>query len=70
MRRLVYTALSILVIIIVVLIAIFSRNIGSKTPDSTSLSGENTTLTELKVSEVTHSIFYAPQYVAMNLRIF
>lgn len=33
-------------------------------------STEETSLTKLTVSEVTHSVFYAPQYVAINLGLF
>lgn len=32
--------------------------------------GQQTTLTKVKLSEVTHSIFYAPQYVALNQGFF
>ena len=35
----------------------------------TSIADEND-ITRLTVSEVTHSVFYAPQYVAINLGIF
>lgn len=73
MKRLIYTALSILVIIIVVLIAIFSKKIGLENSDNLptpTTGGENVELTKITVSEVTHSIFYAPQYVAMNLGFF
>lgn len=31
---------------------------------------EETEITKLTVSEVTHSVFYAPQYVAINLGFF
>lgn len=75
MRRLVYTALAILVIIIAVLIAIFSRDTSNEITNDipgTNVSGEETPkeLEKITVSEVTHSIFYAPQYVAMNLGFF
>lgn len=71
MRRLIYTLLSILIIIIVVLIAIFSRNLDTSQLDSQNISsGESQELKKIKVSEVTHSIFYAPQYVAINLGFF
>lgn len=33
-------------------------------------ASQNTPLTTVKVSEVTHSVFYAPQYVAMELGFF
>lgn len=73
MRRLVYTVLSILVIIIAVLIAIFSRESNPNDNDispTPTQSGEEVSLTKITVSEVTHSIFYAPQYVALNLGFF
>lgn len=70
MRRLVYTALAILVIIIAVIIAIIGRDTAPTNPDLPSPSGEQVELQKISVSEVTHSIFYAPQYVAMNLGFF
>ena len=67
MKRLVYTLIAILVIIIVIGIAIISR-----TPSDTStIYGEkNIPLQKITVSEVTHSVFYAPQYAAINLGFF
>lgn len=64
MKRIIYTLIAILVIILVVGIALISKNIEVKP----SPSGE--TLTKLTVSEVTHSVFYAPQYLAINLGFF
>ena len=69
MKRLVYAALAILAIIIAVIIAIFSRNTAPSN-DSLGTKNEQVELQKLTVSEVTHSIFYAPQYVAMNLGFF
>ena len=74
MRRIVYTILAILVIIIAVWIAIASRNTNDDIPGnipSGDVSVETPTeLKKLTISEVTHSVFYAPQYVAMNLGFF
>lgn len=74
MRRIVYTILAILVIIIAVWIAIASRNTNDViTNDITSGDVSTNTpakLEKITVSEVTHSVFYAPQYVAMNLGFF
>lgn len=64
MKRIIYTLIAILVIILVVGIALISKNVKVK-PNP---SGE--TLTKLTVSEVTHSVFYAPQYLAINLGFF
>lgn len=64
MKRIIYTLIAILVIILVVSIALISKNVEVK-PNP---SGE--TLTKLTVSEVTHSVFYAPQYLAINLGFF
>lgn len=64
MKRIIYTLIAILVITLVVGIALISKNIEVKP----SPSGE--TLTKLTVSEVTHSVFYAPQYLAINLGFF
>lgn len=64
MKRIIYTLIAILVIILVVGIALISKNVEVK-PNP---SGE--TLTKLTVSEVTHSVFYAPQYLAIHLGFF
>lgn len=64
MKRIIYTLIAILVIILVVGITLISKNVEVK-PNP---SGE--TLTKLTVSEVTHSVFYAPQYLAINLGFF
>ena len=77
MKRLIYTALSILIVIVAVLIAIFSRDslnqITNDIPQnniSGEVDSETKDLEKITVSEVTHSIFYAPQYVALNLGFF
>ena len=75
MKRLLYTALAILVVIIAVLIAVASRETSNDiTNDNlpTNISGDamKVDLEKITVSEVTHSVFYAPQYVAMNLGFF
>lgn len=67
MKRLTYGIFFILVVLIIIGIALFSQNI-SNAPLETSLSGDS--ITKLTVSEVTHSVFYAPQYVAINLGFF
>ena len=64
MKRIIYTLIAILVIILVVGITLISKNVEVK-PNP---SGE--ALTKLTVSEVTHSVFYAPQYLAINLGFF
>lgn len=68
MKRLVYTLISVLLIAIVIITAIIIKN--SSMP-LTDLSGdERIKLQKITVSEVTHSVFYAPQYVAMQLGFF
>lgn len=68
MKRLVYTLISVLVIVLVITTAIIIKNVSSP---SNVLSGENEIeLKKITVSEVTHSVFYAPQYVAMQLGFF
>ncbi len=42
----------------------------SSDSDNSSTINTNIPLTKLTVSEVTHSVFYAPQYVAINLGFF
>ncbi|MBQ9280010.1 MAG: ABC transporter substrate-binding protein [Clostridia bacterium] len=72
MRRIFYTFLSVLVIILVIAIAIFSKEERQTQNPRASTSGETGKVQTQKiaVSEVTHSVFYAPQYVAMNLGFF
>ena len=65
MKRVVYTLIAILIIFFVVGIAFISR-----IPDTAPAPSGETILHKLTVSEVTHSVFYAPQYVAMNLGFF
>ena len=66
MRRLIYTLIAVLIIVIVVGIAIISR---APEEPSGDISGE-VPLQKITVSEVTHSVFYAPQYAAINLGFF
>lgn len=74
MRRLTYGIIFILAVLGVIGIALLSRNefIDVPTPPASGdvLNNDSTELTKLTVSEVTHSVFYAPQYVAMNLGFF
>lgn len=68
MKRLIYTLISVLVVILVVTTAIIIKN--ASTPVS-NLSGDiENNLQKITVSEVTHSVFYAPQYVAIQLGFF
>lgn len=67
MKRLIYTLIAIVIIVIVIGVAIIARNSCESSGD---VSGENVPLQKITVSEVTHSIFYAPQYVAINLGFF
>lgn len=61
--------LSILAVISVVII--LSISLIGCTPNTTQNQNETQdNLTKLTVSEVTHSVFYAPQYVAINLGFF
>ena len=64
MKRIIYTLIAILVIILVVGITLISKNVEVKPNPS------DEALTKLTVSEVTHSVFYAPQYLAINLGFF
>lgn len=68
MKRLIYTLLSVLAIAIVVAIAILLRE--PETSPGEIGTPDEPTLKKITVSEVTHSVFYAPQYVAMNLGFF
>ncbi len=56
-----------LLVIAVVLLLVFSVAAIVSYPVTTTPSE---TLTTVRLSEVTHSVFYAPQYVAINLGIF
>lgn len=68
-KRIIYTLLSALVIALVIIIALICKN---DKIDQNLGSGdtEQTKLQKIKVSEVTHSVFYAPQYAAINLGYF
>ena len=67
MRRLFYTLASVFAIILVVIVAIIAKDTIEVTKTNTTLeSGDNVKLEKLVVSEVTHSVFYAPQYVALH----
>lgn len=70
MRRLIYTIISILAIAVVILIALLCREVPNGKPPIESGDTTPIELQKITVSEVTHSIFYAPQYVAMNLGFF
>lgn len=64
MKRILYTLIVAIAIVIVVCVAIASRD----DLNQNISSGED--LQKVTVSEVTHSVFYAPQYVAINLGFF
>lgn len=71
MKRLFYTLISVFAIILVVIVAIIGKKTNTNiNQDINSKSGEILELQKIKVSEVTHSVFYAPQYVAINLGFF
>ncbi|MBR3161969.1 MAG: ABC transporter substrate-binding protein [Bacilli bacterium] len=54
--------ISIIIIFIIVFISIFTYN--------KHLNKNNNNLTHVKVAEVAHSVFYAPQYLADSLGYF
>ena len=56
MKKIIIYIICFLIIVVIGIVAIFNR--------------EDSTLTKVKVAEVTHSIFYAPQYVAHALGYF
>lgn len=64
MKRILYTLISIILIAVVITITLLAK----KNEMPTQKSEEK--LQKITVSEVTHSVFYAPQYVAMNLGFF
>lgn len=65
MKRLTYSIFLIIAVVLVITLAMLSRN------DFTQSTNDNdVTLDKITVSEVTHSVFYAPQYVAINLGFF
>lgn len=65
MKRLTYSIILITVVILVIALALLARDDATLPTDD-----ENVTLDKLTVSEVTHSVFYAPQYAAINLGFF
>lgn len=65
MKRLTYSIILIIVVILVIALALLARDDATLPTDN-----ENVTLDKLTVSEVTHSVFYAPQYAAINLGFF
>lgn len=69
MKRLTYTLLSVFIVIIVIAIALISRNTNSVSTNNSDNVIHNE-IKKITVSEVTHSVFYAPQYVAINLGYF
>ena len=56
MKKIIFSIIGILVILLIILIP----NLGNKKSD----------LTKVKVAEVAHSVFYAPQYIADSLGYF
>lgn len=56
MKKIIFSIIGILVILLIILIP----NLGTKKSD----------LTKVKVAEVAHSVFYAPQYIADSLGYF
>lgn len=61
-----FIIVSILLILILCLIGCTNEPTNTVTP----IENVDEALTKVKVSEVTHSVFYAPQYVAINLGLF
>ena len=70
MKRLTYAIILIFAVFGVIGIALLSRNELTKIETPINSGDISKELTKLTVSEVTHSVFYAPQYVAMNLGFF
>ena len=70
MKRLTYAIILIFAVFGVIGIAFLSRNELVENKPSTISGDHINELTKITVSEVTHSVFYAPQYVAMNLGFF
>ena len=58
------------VLIIVFTVGAFTIHSPTTSPTEITTTPPTETLTTVKLSEVTHSVFYAPQYVAINLGIF
>ena len=65
MKRLTYSIILIIAVILVIALALIARDDPTLPTDD-----ENATLDKITISEVTHSVFYAPQYVAINLGFF
>ena len=61
MKKIIITFLSLLILIIIAIYGINKLN---------KQNNKDTKLTKVKVSEVAHSIFYAPQYLADSLGYF
>ena len=60
-------SLGIAIVLICIFVIFFNPNENNSNNSGTITSPSTTKLT---VSEVTHSVFYAPQYVAINLGLF
>ena len=70
MRRLTYTLISIIAVVIVIAIAFICKNDNLNHQIVNSGDTPENKVQKITVSEVTHSVFYAPQYVAINLGFF
>ena len=68
MKRIVYTLITIIVIFFVIGGVLMISNISITDNDVSSET--DISLQKIMVSEVTHSVFYAPQYAAINLGFF
>lgn len=70
-NRILFFMISILLILSTCLIGCTPNNqTDVTTPGTTQTNDKQEELTKVTVSEVTHSVFYAPQYAAINLGIF
>lgn len=68
MKRIIYTLIIIMAITLIIGLTLMISN--NNVPDI-NISGEREMpLQKITISEVTHSVFYAPQYVAINLGFF
>lgn len=65
MKRLTYSIILIVAVILVIALALLARDDSNLPTDD-----DGVTLDKVSISEVTHSVFYAPQYVAINLGFF
>ena len=70
MKRLTYTLISIMAVVIVITIALICKNDNLNHQVINSGDTPENKVQKITVSEVTHSVFYAPQYVAINLGFF